>query len=157
MLSRRDVIKAGLFAAGAAGAAGTSMFPTRALAEATRAAAGPGKAPMRFVFIHKGNGLLPDTIVPPSFDEATLQKEKSKEAYSVDLDGHTLPDWMAPLADHYRVIRFDMDPEQGGKTRQEFVDDFANSDTLVIGTHFSHPTAGYVVQDDEGTRLKTED
>jgi len=56
-----------------------------------------------------------------------------------------------------RVIRFDMDPEQGGKTRQEFVDDFANSDVLVIGTHFSHPTAGYVVQDGNGTRLKTED
>jgi len=56
-----------------------------------------------------------------------------------------------------RVIRFDMDPEQGGKTRQEFVDDFANSDVLVIGSHFSHPTAGYMVQDSDGTRLKTED
>lgn len=98
MLTRRDVIKAGLYAAGAAGAAGSSMFPTRALASAGQL--GAGKAPMRFVFIHKGNGLLPDTLIPPSFDEALMKREKAKESFSVDLDDHTLPTWMAPVAGH---------------------------------------------------------
>ncbi|MEM9347166.1 MAG: DUF1552 domain-containing protein [Planctomycetota bacterium] len=100
MPSRRDVIKAGLYAAGAFGATASSMFPTRALASAGQA----GKAPMRFVFIHKGNGLLPETLTLPSFDEATKQKEKNKEAFTVDLDGHTLPDWMAPVAGHTKHL-----------------------------------------------------
>ena len=35
-----------------------------------------------------------------------------------------------------------MDKQQGARTRQEFVDRFANTDTLIIGSHFSDPTAG---------------
>ena len=104
MPTRRDIIKAGLYAAGAAGAAGASMFPNQLFANAGQAKPLAGQAPMRFIFIHKGNGLLPDTLVPPSFDEATQQKEKSKEAYTVDLDGHTLPDWMEPLASHQQNL-----------------------------------------------------
>ncbi|MEM9108962.1 MAG: DUF1552 domain-containing protein [Planctomycetota bacterium] len=103
MPSRRDVIKAGLYAAGAFGAAGSPMFPPRALADAAPDGVGT-QAPMRFIFIHKGNGLLPETLVPPSFDEGLQQKEKSKESYTVDLDGHTLPDWMAPLASHQKNL-----------------------------------------------------
>jgi len=100
MLTRRDVLKAGLYAAGAAGAAGASLNPARLFADAGGSAAGAGQAPKRFVFIHRGNGLFPRTLVPPSFDESLQQKEKNKEAYTVDLDGHTLPGWMAPLAGH---------------------------------------------------------
>jgi len=104
MLTRRDVIKAGLYAAGTAGVAGSTMFPSRAFGNSAAAAGGAGKPPMRFVFIHKGNGLLPDTLRLPSFDKATLEKEKRKEAFSVDLDGHTLPDWMAPVAGHTKHL-----------------------------------------------------
>jgi glyoxylase-like metal-dependent hydrolase (beta-lactamase superfamily II) len=49
--------------------------------------------------------------------------------------------------------RFDMDQVQAGKTRQRFVDDIANSDVFVIGSHFSDPTGGWVVRDKAGCRL----
>lgn len=104
MHTRRNVIKASLFAAGSTAAAGASLFPTRSLADTSRVVGGASKTPMRFVFIHKGNGLLPHTLVPPSFDESLQHKEKNKEAYTVDLDGHTLPDWMAPIASHQKNL-----------------------------------------------------
>ena len=37
---------------------------------------------------------------------------------------------------------FDMDKEQGARTRQEFVDRFANTSALIIGSHFCDPTLG---------------
>lgn len=61
------------------------------------------------------------------------------------------------LAEPKRIVRFDMDQEAGAQTRQDFVDDYANQDVLVIGSHFSDPSAGYVVSDDDGCRLKTDD
>ncbi|HCP83481.1 MAG TPA: hypothetical protein DIT88_03695 [Planctomycetaceae bacterium] len=39
-------------------------------------------------------------MVPPTFDDALKEKERRKEAYEVDLDGHTLPEWMSPIAGH---------------------------------------------------------
>jgi glyoxylase-like metal-dependent hydrolase (beta-lactamase superfamily II) len=49
--------------------------------------------------------------------------------------------------------RFDMDQIQAAKTRQRFVDDMANSDVFVIGSHFSDPTGGWVVRNEVGCRL----
>ncbi|MFK7790883.1 MAG: DUF1552 domain-containing protein [Phycisphaeraceae bacterium] len=99
MPTRREMIKAGLYALGAAG--GSTLLPKHLLAEqGVSSLVNGSKVPTRFIFIHKGNGLLPNTLVPPSFDAQTQAKEKSKQAYSVDLDGHTLPPWMAPLASH---------------------------------------------------------
>jgi len=51
-------------------------------------------------------------------------------------------------------VRFDMDQAQGSRTRQAFVDDMANSDVFVIGSHFAGPTGGYVVRDATGCRLE---
>lgn len=98
MPTRRDFLKAGLYSAGAWGA--SSMWPTHLFGESVAPLAGAGKVPMRFVFIHKGNGLLPDTLVPPSFDAAQKEAEKRKDGFEVDLDGQTLPTWMEPLANH---------------------------------------------------------
>ncbi len=56
--------------------------------------------PTRFIFMHRGNGLFPKVMVPPSLDEKDRAREQKKEAFEVDLDGHELPDWMAPLASH---------------------------------------------------------
>lgn len=50
--------------------------------------------------------------------------------------------------------RFDMLKELGCQTRLKFIDRVANSDTLVIGSHFSEPTCGYVVRDAHGCRLE---
>ncbi|MDG2126294.1 MAG: DUF1552 domain-containing protein, partial [Verrucomicrobiales bacterium] len=71
-----------------------------ALPQITSAAITPGTPPQRFVFIHRGNGLFPKVMVPPSFAAAEMEKERRKEAYQVDLDGHDLPDWIAPLEAH---------------------------------------------------------
>jgi|GEM_PF-5778210 hypothetical protein len=88
MNSRRDFLKTGLFSAGA-----------MALMNPSRVFAATAKPPMRFIFMHRGNGLWPSVMVPPSFNKELIEKEKRKEAYEVDLDGHDLPDWMSPQGD----------------------------------------------------------
>jgi len=95
MTNRRDFLRASLFSAGAA-----ACLSPRQLLAAPGAAGQPFKAPQRFVFLHRGNGLWPKVMVPPSFDKKLLQKEKRKLAYEVDLDGHELPEWLNPLNKH---------------------------------------------------------
>jgi glyoxylase-like metal-dependent hydrolase (beta-lactamase superfamily II) len=51
---------------------------------------------------------------------------------------------------------FDMDKEQGARSRVEFVDRFANRPALIIGSHFSDPSAGHIVSDGKGWKLVTE-
>lgn len=57
------------------------------------------------------------------------------------------------LEEPQRIVRFDMDQAQGAQSRQAFIDDMANQDILIIGSHFADPSAGYVVSDDAGCRL----
>ena len=89
MNSRRNFLQTGLFSAGA-----------MALMNRSRIFAATEKPPMRFIFMHRGNGLWPKVMVPPSLSKELLEKEKRKEAYNVDLDGHDLPEWMSPLTNH---------------------------------------------------------
>jgi hypothetical protein len=89
MKSRRKFLKQSILGAG-------SMAMTPGLF-----AANPkGKAPRRFIFIHKGNGLLPNTLVPSTLEGVELEKEKRKEAFEVSLDDHELPEWMGALSEH---------------------------------------------------------
>ena len=44
----------------------------------------------------------------------------------------------------------DSDPVVGRETRENLLEELSNSDTLVIGTHFATPTAGYVKKRQEG-------
>jgi len=55
---------------------------------------------MRFIFMHRGNGLWPKVMVPPGIDAKTREKEDRKDPYELDLDSYDLPDWMAPLSAH---------------------------------------------------------
>ena len=89
MNSRRNFLQTSLFSAGA-----------MALMNRSRIFAATEKPPMRFIFMHRGNGLWPTVMVPPSLSKELLEKEKRKEAYNVDLDGHDLPEWMSPLTSH---------------------------------------------------------
>jgi glyoxylase-like metal-dependent hydrolase (beta-lactamase superfamily II) len=41
----------------------------------------------------------------------------------------------------------DVDPQQAINTRRNFIRRYADTKTLVIGTHFATPTAGYIVRD----------
>ena len=89
MTTRRDFLRNSLFSAGAL-----------AYLEPIQWLASPPKPPMRFIFMHRGNGLWPKVMVPESFDKALQEKERRKQPFTVDLDGHALPAWMSPLAHH---------------------------------------------------------
>ena len=89
MNNRRDFLKQSLLGAGALAAL-----------NAPQLLAAPGKPPMRFIFMHRGNGLWPRVMVPPSLDAKTMAREKKKETVDVDLDKHELPDWMSSLTAH---------------------------------------------------------
>ncbi|MFZ9935636.1 MAG: DUF1552 domain-containing protein [Luteolibacter sp.] len=96
MTDRRDFIRnaflalGGLSLPGALPRVSASQFAPRT----------GGIAPMRFIFIHKGNGLYPSFLVPPTLSPEDMEKEKRREAFAVDLDKHSLPDWMGPLEAH---------------------------------------------------------
>jgi len=53
-----------------------------------------------------------------------------------------------------REGRFDMDKSAAARTRGEFVRRFNGTPTLVIGSHFSEPTAGHIVPDGAAWKLK---
>ena len=53
----------------------------------------------------------------------------------------TRTDWCS-AADH--------DRQQGQHTREALLEEYADSDVLIIGTHFATPTAGYVKVREEG-------
>jgi hypothetical protein len=92
-IHRRDFM-----ATAAAGAA--LAFTPRVL----RAAPAGGKPPMRFIFLHKGNGLFPSVMVPPSLSKDEQAKEAKKDAQNLDLAKHELPAWMQPLAAHQQDL-----------------------------------------------------
>jgi glyoxylase-like metal-dependent hydrolase (beta-lactamase superfamily II) len=50
--------------------------------------------------------------------------------------------------------RFDMDKTQAAQTRCGFIERFNNTPTLVIGSHFSDPSAGHIVPDGKAWKLK---
>jgi glyoxylase-like metal-dependent hydrolase (beta-lactamase superfamily II) len=51
----------------------------------------------------------------------------------------------------------DFDPEQARVSRVGFVEQFADTDTLVVGTHFPDPVAGRIRRDGSGFRLVSAD
>ena len=54
------------------------------------------------------------------------------------------PDWVPSV---------DSDPALATRTRKDFMERYADSPTLVIGTHFAGPTAGRLVRDGHVYRL----
>ncbi len=81
----------------------TAAFGAGALALSPRAVwAKPadGKPPMRFIFLHKGNGLFPSVMVPPSLSKDDAATEAKKGPLDLPLAKHELPEWMKPLAAH---------------------------------------------------------
>ena len=94
MTNRRDFLKHSLLSAGALGLTSPSLFANQS----------HHKPPTRFIFIHKGNGLFPHAMVPPTLDKADLEKEKRKQAFEVNLSDHELPDWMSPLNEHRKHL-----------------------------------------------------
>lgn len=89
MTNRRQFLRNSMIGAGA-----LSLCPSVFASQSSL------KPPMRFIFIHKGNGLLPDTLVPPTFSNAQKEDDKKKNTLEVDLSKHELPEWMNPVLAH---------------------------------------------------------
>src|SRR5690606_40009809 len=47
----------------------------------------------------------------------------------------------------------DWDGEVSARTRRKLLEEFAGTDTLLLGTHFADDVAGYIVSDGDGFRL----
>lgn len=89
-ITRRQFMQSAALSAGAA----------TCLSRTASAATDATKPPMQFIFMHRGNGLFPRVLMPPTFSKELQEKEKKKEAFEVDLDGHELPAWLSPLTKH---------------------------------------------------------
>jgi len=50
---------------------------------------------------------------------------------------------------------FDTDSVMSSQTRRDIIDRFADTDTLVLGTHFAPPTAGHLHRSPTGARFDT--
>ncbi|HTT02587.1 MAG TPA: MBL fold metallo-hydrolase [Steroidobacteraceae bacterium] len=48
---------------------------------------------------------------------------------------------------------FDMDKEQGARTRRAFIERYQNQKTLIIGSHFCDPTSGRIVSEGAAWKL----
>jgi hypothetical protein len=94
MTTRRDFM-----ATTALGAASLALAPHAAWAKPTG-----GKPPMRFIFLHKGNGHFPSFMVPPTLSKDEAATEERKGPLDLDLMKHELPKWMLPIAAHQRDV-----------------------------------------------------
>jgi glyoxylase-like metal-dependent hydrolase (beta-lactamase superfamily II) len=83
--------------------------------------------------------LMPTPGHTPGHVSISIRSEEAEALITGDCFHHpcqmTRVDWCAVV---------DYDPVQGQKTREQFLDRFAGSDVLIIGTHFATPTAGHI-------------
>jgi glyoxylase-like metal-dependent hydrolase (beta-lactamase superfamily II) len=95
--------------------------------------------------------LIPTPGHTPGHVSVLIRSRGEEAVITGDLMHH--PIQLAVPATHGN---FDMDKEQGARSRVEFVDRFANQPALIIGSHFSDPSAGHIVSDGKGWKLVTE-
>ena len=95
MNTRRDFLKTSMLGLGA-----LAYQPCLA---ALPAAQKSNDVPKRFVFIRKGNGMMPGRFNLPTLDEKLKESEEPRvgvEPFEVALDKHELPEWLAELNDY---------------------------------------------------------
>jgi cyanophycin synthetase len=95
--------------------------------------------------------LFPTPGHTPGHVSVLIRSQGEEAVITGDLLHHPIQ-----FIDPQRPGNFDMDKEQGGRTRQAFVDRFSDKNTLIIGSHFSDPTSGWIVRDGKAWKLKTE-
>jgi hypothetical protein len=64
------------------------------------AASSNGESPRRFIFIRKSNGIRPNEVALPSFNDKDKALDAKKQPLEVDLDKHELPNWLRALDNH---------------------------------------------------------
>ncbi len=93
--------------------------------------------------------LIPTPGHTPGHVSVVIRSQGEEAIITGDMMHHPIQ-----LAECDRVANFDMDHEQGVKTRKAFIERVADKNILVIGTHFSHPSSGYVVRGEKNWKLK---
>jgi glyoxylase-like metal-dependent hydrolase (beta-lactamase superfamily II) len=92
--------------------------------------------------IAPGIRLIPTPGHTPGHVSVVIESHGERAVITGDLMHHPCqiahPEWSAA---------FDSDPRQSEVTRREFFAQFADTPTLIIGTHFGGPTAGYLLRD----------
>ncbi len=92
--------------------------------------------------------LVPTPGHTPGHVSVTIDSRGESAVITGDLVHHpsqfARPHWGAVV---------DVDAEQADQTRRAFMERYADTPTLVIGTHFAGPTAGRLVRDGDAYRL----
>jgi glyoxylase-like metal-dependent hydrolase (beta-lactamase superfamily II) len=95
--------------------------------------------------IAPGVTLVPTPGHTPGHCSVRLSSRRASALITGDFMHHAVqvaaPEWRS---------RFDTDPDQGERTRREFIEENADGDLLVIGTHFGGPGSGRIVSTDDG-------
>ncbi|HEY0300695.1 MAG TPA: MBL fold metallo-hydrolase [Rhizomicrobium sp.] len=85
----------------------------------------------------------------PGHVSVLIQSKGEEAVITGDMMHHPIQ-----FAEHERRVNFDMDKDAGIKTRRAMIERVADKKVLVIGTHFCHPSSGYVVSDAQSWKLK---
>jgi glyoxylase-like metal-dependent hydrolase (beta-lactamase superfamily II) len=92
--------------------------------------------------------LMPTPGHTPGHVSVVIESRGERAVITGDLMHHP-----SQIARPHWSSGFDTDQDASRTTRREFLAQFADTPTLVIGTHFAGPTAGRVVRDGETYRL----
>jgi glyoxylase-like metal-dependent hydrolase (beta-lactamase superfamily II) len=96
--------------------------------------------------------LIPSTGHTPGHTSVVIESRGERAMITGDFAHHPCqfarPEW-STLAD--------VDPAAGIETRKRLLGELAGEPVLVIGTHFSGPTAGHVIADGDAWRLVVEE
>jgi glyoxylase-like metal-dependent hydrolase (beta-lactamase superfamily II) len=95
--------------------------------------------------------LIPTPGHTPGHVSVLIRSKGAEAVITGDMMHHPIQ-----LAEPDRAANFDMDQEEGLKTRKEMFNRLADKNILLIGTHFSGPSSGYVVKDGARWKLKAE-
>jgi len=99
--------------------------------------------------ITPGVRLMPTLGHTPGHVSVVIESKGERAVITGDMMHHPCqigrPDWSAA---------FDFDAQASKATRRSFFEMFADTPTLIIGTHFAGPTAGRLVRDGHGYRLE---
>jgi len=93
--------------------------------------------------------LLPTPGHTPDHVSVHLSSAGQEAVITGDMMHHPI---QVALPEH--PATYDMDRPRGAATRSEFVKRFRGTPTLIIGSHFAEPGAGYIVPDGGGWKLQ---
>ncbi|HEV2703701.1 MAG TPA: MBL fold metallo-hydrolase [Steroidobacteraceae bacterium] len=96
--------------------------------------------------------LMPTPGHTPGHVSVHIKSQGQEAVITGDMMHHPI---QVALPEH--AATFDMDKPAGARTRVEFVNSFKGKPVLIIGSHFAHPGAGYIVANGAACKLHSPD